>query len=149
MSRSFGCTSVTSRPAISIRPPSSGSRPARRRSAVVLPEPEGPTRTMNSPSLMSRSSASTAGCPPLAYTRLAARYFTPAIGDLRLLPLRSVDYASLDRSHRQAAHQRALRDPADDDHRDRGDRGGRRQVRDVKPLLGDRADEEHWHGRRV
>jgi len=66
MSRSFGCTSLMSRPAISILPPSSGSRPASIRSAVVLPEPDGPTSTMNSPSLMSRSSASTAGVAPLA-----------------------------------------------------------------------------------
>src|SRR5579859_16783 len=139
MSRSFGWTSVTSRPAISIRPPSSGSRPASIRSAVVLPEPDGPTRTMNSPSWMLRSSASTAGLAPLAYTRLAWRKFTAAMTN----PL------SLDRAHGQAAHQRALRDPADDDHRHRGDRRRRAQVRDVEPFLRDGADQEHRHGRRV
>ena len=39
------------------------SRPATIRSAVVLPHPEGPTSTMNSPSPMSRSSVSTAFVP--------------------------------------------------------------------------------------
>src|SRR5438045_934788 len=42
-------------------PASTSSSPASMRSAVVFPEPDGPTRTMNSPSAMSRSSASTAG----------------------------------------------------------------------------------------
>src|ERR1700727_2981742 len=104
MSRSFGGTNVTSRPPISTCPPSSGSSPASMRRAVVLPDPDGPTRTMNSPSLISRLSASTAGGASLAYTRLAATYFTLAIRNLR----------SLDRSHGQAADQRALGDPADD-----------------------------------
>ena len=33
------------------------------RSAVVLPQPDGPTKTMNSPSSISRSSESTAQVP--------------------------------------------------------------------------------------
>ena len=61
MSRSFGARSVTSRSPILISPASTSSRPASMRSAVVLPEPEGPTRTMNSPSSMWRSRAFTAG----------------------------------------------------------------------------------------
>ena len=42
--------SVTSRSPMKIAPASTSSRPASMRSAVVLPEPEGPTSTMNSPS---------------------------------------------------------------------------------------------------
>ena len=61
MSRSFGDRSVTSRSPIRIRPPLTSSRPASMRSEVVLPQPEGPTRTRNSPSPISRSSLSTAG----------------------------------------------------------------------------------------
>src|SRR5438045_4404052 len=38
-------------------PPSMRSRPARQRSRVVLPHPDGPRRTMNSPSRMSRSTS--------------------------------------------------------------------------------------------
>src|ERR1700722_13617362 len=139
MSRSLGGTKLTSRPPTSRLPPSSGSSPASMRRAVVLPEPDGPTRTMNSPSLMSRSRALTAGGVSFAYTRLADTYLTPAIGH----------FQSLDRSHRQASHQRALGDPADEDDGNRGDRGRRGQVRDIEPFLGDGADQEHRHGRGV
>src|SRR5712691_10019293 len=118
MSRSFGGTYVTSRSPISTRPPSRTSSPASMRRAVVFPDPDGPTRTMNSPSLMSRSSPSTAGGMSLPKTRVADTYFTLATGDLH----------SLDCSHRKAADERALGDPADDDDRHRGDRGRRRQV---------------------
>src|SRR5215471_7894362 len=150
MSRSLGGTKVTSFSPISTRPPSSGSSPASMRRAVVLPDPDGPTSTMNSPSLMSRSSPSTAGGTSLANTRDADTYFTPAIGNLRRVrgrihgarnPAKWVSHRrpgsgrpgtahSLDRSHRQAADQRALGYPAHDDHRNRGDRCRRAQVGD-------------------
>src|SRR5580693_6315276 len=119
MSRSLGGTKVTSRSPISTRPPSRGSSPASMRSAVVFPDPDGPTRTMNSPSLISRSSALTAGGAFFAYTRVADTNFTFAIGDLRPVRVRSLE--SLDGSHRQAADQRALGDPAHENHRNRGD----------------------------
>src|SRR5688572_30129855 len=38
-----------------MRPASISSSPAMQRSKVVLPQPEGPTKTMNSPASMSRS----------------------------------------------------------------------------------------------
>src|SRR5699024_3373648 len=65
MSRSFGGTSVTSRSPIRMRPASISSRPASMRSEVDLPQPEGPTRTRNSPSPISMSRLSTAArsCP--------------------------------------------------------------------------------------
>src|SRR6516165_3228549 len=143
MSRSLAGTQVPSFSPISTRPPSSGSSPASMRSAVVLPDPDGPTRTMNSPSLMSRSRASTAGGASLAYTRLADTNFTPAMGDLRLVrhQMRGRSRASLDCSHGEAADQRALGDPAHEDHGDRGNRCRRGQVREVQPLLGDGADD--------
>src|SRR5690349_18627227 len=121
MSRSLGGTKVTSFSPISTRPPSSGSRPASMRSAVVLPDPDGPTKTMNSPSLMSSSRASTAGGASLAYTRVADTNFTPAIGNLRPSWCRNRK-SSLAEYHGQAADQRPLTDPADDDdlHRDHG-----------------------------
>src|SRR6201986_4959602 len=148
MSRSLGGTKVTSFSPISTRPPSRGSSPASMRSAVVLPDPDGPTRTMNSPSLMSRSRASTAGGASLAYTRVASTYFTPAMGDLRLVRhrLRGRSRVSLDGSHGQAADQRPLGDPADDDDRDRSHRGRRGQVGEVEPFLGHGADQEHRQG---
>src|SRR5690348_3287168 len=55
MSRSLGSRRLTTRPAMSISPPVMGSSPATMRSSVDLPQPEGPTMTMNSPSATSRS----------------------------------------------------------------------------------------------
>ena len=49
MSRSFGRSSLTTRPPISIPPASASSRPAIVRSRVLLPQPDGPTSTANSP----------------------------------------------------------------------------------------------------
>src|SRR5581483_10491201 len=64
MSRSRGASPVTSRPPMRISPDVASSRPPTIRSTVVLPEPDGPTRTRNSPSATSRSSAETATAPP-------------------------------------------------------------------------------------
>ena len=50
MSRSFGGRSLTTRSPIEIVPAVISSSPAMDRSAVDLPQPDGPTRTMNSPS---------------------------------------------------------------------------------------------------
>src|SRR6185369_14096060 len=54
MSRSFDSMSLTTWPSIAIVPPLISSRPASMRSSVDLPHPEGPTRTVNSPSAMSK-----------------------------------------------------------------------------------------------
>src|SRR6201987_2668833 len=50
MSRSLGWTLLTTRSPIEIVPEVMFSRPASMRSRVDLPQPEGPTRTTNSPS---------------------------------------------------------------------------------------------------
>src|SRR5581483_11133178 len=78
-SRSFGASSVTSRPPIITAPAVTSSSPASMRSAVVLPEPDGPTRTMNSPSSICRSSAFTAGASLPGYTHVALSKRTSAI----------------------------------------------------------------------
>src|SRR6266487_4028949 len=54
MSRSFDSMSLTTRPSMAIVPPEISSKPASIRSSVDLPQPDGPTSTMNSPSLMSK-----------------------------------------------------------------------------------------------
>ncbi len=64
MSRSLGGRSFTTRPPIVMVPELISSRPAMDRRAVVLPQPDGPTRTMNSPSLISRLRSSTPLTPP-------------------------------------------------------------------------------------
>src|SRR3954471_14674364 len=63
MSRCFGDRSLTTCSPIRTTPSLMSSSPATIRSAVVLPHPDGPTSTMNSPSAMSRSSRSTAVVP--------------------------------------------------------------------------------------
>src|SRR3954466_15681576 len=63
MSRSLGATSLTIREPIRSEPDDASSRPATIRSAVDFPDPEGPTRIVNSPSSTERSSPSTARVP--------------------------------------------------------------------------------------
>ena len=55
MSRSLGSSSLTTRSPIATSPPVMRSSPATMRSRVDLPQPEGPTMTMNSPSAISMS----------------------------------------------------------------------------------------------
>src|SRR5437867_839457 len=60
MSRSRGGIAFTLVSPIQIAPSLGFSRPATRRSAVVLPQPEGPTRIKNSPSPTSSERSSSA-----------------------------------------------------------------------------------------
>src|SRR5436190_19430293 len=64
MSRSIGCSRLTTSPPIEISPSETSSSPAVIRRSVVLPDPEGPTKTRNSPSPIVRSTESTATVPP-------------------------------------------------------------------------------------
>ena len=61
MSRSFGGTSLIRRPPMYISPLEISSRPAIMRRVVDLPQPEGPTKMMNSLSLISRLKSVTDG----------------------------------------------------------------------------------------
>ena len=54
MPRSAGSTSLTTLPPIAISPPLMSSSPAIIRSSVDFPQPDGPTKTTNSPSATSR-----------------------------------------------------------------------------------------------
>src|SRR3990172_4726817 len=58
-------------------PPDGSSRPARMRRAVVLPQPEGPTRTMNSPSWTSSEKSSRAATSPNFFVTWSKR--TPTV----------------------------------------------------------------------
>src|SRR5215467_16032115 len=64
MSRSRGEMPFTTWLPMVIVPEVAFSCPAIRRSAVVLPQPDGPTRTRNSPSGTSSDTSSTARTPP-------------------------------------------------------------------------------------
>ncbi|SLD71602.1 Uncharacterised protein [Mycobacteroides abscessus subsp. massiliense] len=63
MSRSLGAFSLTRSPAMVSSPDEMSSSPAIMFSVVDLPQPEGPTRMMNSPSAMFRLTSCTAAEP--------------------------------------------------------------------------------------
>src|SRR3990172_755980 len=67
--RSRGGRWFTTCPPMRISPSVGGSNPAIMRSKVVLPQPEGPKRTRNSPSLVDRSTPSTAQTSPKHFFR--------------------------------------------------------------------------------
>ena len=68
MPRCSGATrpvpSVSTRPPTTTRPALIGSRPAMMRSAVVLPEPEAPSRQPMVPAGTSKDRRSSTGAPP-------------------------------------------------------------------------------------
>ena len=64
MSRSLAGTWLTMRPSIETVPDEIDSSPAIMRSVVVLPQPDGPNSTMNSPCAMSSDTLSAAGAYP-------------------------------------------------------------------------------------
>src|SRR6266496_5077888 len=77
MSRSLGLASVTTRSAMLISPPVTSSRPAIIRRMVVLPQPDGPTSTMNSPFWISSETSRTACTPPGNSLRTCSRTILP------------------------------------------------------------------------
>jgi hypothetical protein len=77
MSRSLGGRSLTTRSPIEIWPPEISSNPAIMRSAVDLPQPDGPTSTMNSWSSIARSSCLITATSPNRLTIPSS--LTPAI----------------------------------------------------------------------
>src|SRR5438270_3050364 len=85
ISRLLAGTLVTSSPPKTTRPPSVSSRPATSRSAVVLPQPEGPSRATSSPGARVRLSPSRAVTPAYRRFRSSSRTSTPARADGRLL----------------------------------------------------------------
>ena len=81
MSRSRGESLVTSRSPIEMSPSVTSSRPAIIRSSVDLPQPDGPTSTMNSPLAIVRLTSSTARTSP-AYTFLTCSSLISATCEL-------------------------------------------------------------------
>src|ERR1700735_10986 len=79
MRRSRGDRCVTSCPPIRIWPEVGVSRPAIIRRRVVFPEPEGPRKTRNSPSWVSRLTSLTAPSSPFLKTLVSPLVSTTAI----------------------------------------------------------------------
>src|SRR5260370_26069858 len=71
--RRCGGTPVMSWPSITSRPASGVSKPASRRSSVVVPQPELPSRANSSPRSMTRSTPSTAMTAPKRLVRRSMR----------------------------------------------------------------------------
>src|SRR6185503_3643310 len=87
MRRSRGDRSLTTSPPIRISPEVGTSSPAIMRSRVVFPEPDGPRKTRNSPSSVTRSTSFTAPSVPALKTLVTARVSTMAmVGFFGLLP---------------------------------------------------------------
>src|SRR5215211_2356807 len=104
MSLSRDGTKLTTRSPIRTTPDEISSRPATIRSAVVLPHPDGPTRTMNSPSSIPSWSSLTAVVPS-AYTLLTRSNSTAAIHP-SLLPRGILSLLSPQRKSVRAQRQR-------------------------------------------
>src|SRR3954451_18271629 len=73
MSRSRARRMVTSSPSSRMRPPVGNSSPAIIRSVVVLPQPDGPSMTKNSPSATTKLESWTAMNDPKSFFRFSTR----------------------------------------------------------------------------
>src|SRR6478672_2906420 len=115
MSRSFDSMSLTTWPSIAIVPAEISSSPASMRSSVDLPQPEGPTRTVNSPSAMSK--------PMPWMIRVEPKLFSTLRKDTEAIALA----LALHRAGGQPAHHVALEDVVDRGRRQGVDQAGRHQ----------------------
>src|SRR3954468_18046110 len=116
MSRSPGSSIVTSLPPTCTLPEVGSSSPAMMRSSVDLPQPDGPTRTVNSPSSTYRSMPSSARTPSaysltMSVTRMSLMSSCLLGGGGRLL----ADAGG------QPADEEALAGEVDEDHRENRD----------------------------
>src|SRR6202040_3565638 len=132
MSRSMGGSSFTTLLPITTSPEVIDSSPATMRNVVVLPQPEGPTSTMNSLSRISRFTSFTACTSSYILFRLRIRtraiasslHGTGETGDVILDEERG-DPGHRDRAEQRARHQRPPKEHvAADQLRSDADRNG-------------------------
>src|SRR6187402_2304892 len=114
MSRSRGGRSLTRSPPITRSPSVMSSSPAIIRNRVDFPQPDGPTRIMNSPSAISRLMSLTARNP----SSYRLTMFLMLIAAIGVSPSRPG--SALDGTGREAGHDSAL-EHQDDDHDGNGD----------------------------
>src|SRR6201989_2537427 len=137
MSRSFGARSLTTSPPIFRSPEEMSSRAASIRNAVDFPQPDGPTRIMNSASRIWRFMCLTAS-KPSGYRLTTSSNSISAISRWLL--------SALDRAGGQARHDALLEQQDEQDQWDR-DHHGRRRDAAVRDLVLGRAGEERDRGR--
>src|SRR5262249_28190918 len=106
------------------------------RIVVVLPQPEGPSRTRNSLSMISRSRLATATTPP------PKRLVTP-------LNLTDAMDSTLDGAKGQSAHEMLLDDEGEDHDRNAGHEAGGADLAPVGGVLGDAASDAYRQGLRL
>src|SRR6516162_1754522 len=132
MSRSIGGRSLMTLSSIRMRPDVIDSSPATIRNVVVLPQPEGPTRTRNSLSRISRFTSFTACTPSNILFKLRSRtraiasslHGTGKTGDI-MLDEERINNRHRDRAEQCARHQRPPEEniPADELRRDTNRQG--------------------------
>src|SRR6266536_6618997 len=93
-SRERGGRSVTSAPSIAIEPVLASSSPAIMRRSVDLPQPDGPTRTRNSPLPISSETSSTATTSPLKTLPTCSRTISPTVA--KSIPQDHQDFNGID-----------------------------------------------------
>src|SRR5919204_3881704 len=121
MSRSRGSRSLTTRSPMRMSPSVISSRPASIRSAVLFPQPDGPTRTTNSPSAISSDKSLTAAVP--SKTLLTFSYVTRATASslldlLRQREVRDREQRIRDRHRQERQYRRRERDQVDGEQRE-------------------------------
>src|SRR3954468_24640844 len=123
MLRSRGGSWVTSRPEIMMLPELGASNPQIRRRIVDLPPPDGPRRTKNSPSAMSKLTLSTTMFPPSVLLSCCG---SNGIRSLPSLAVRQVEIALAVQQGHDNGHdqeQPTDRDQADEQRHSRHQRG--------------------------
>src|SRR4051812_7077166 len=119
MSRSFGARSLTRSPPMRSSPVVMSSKPAIMLRVVDFPQPDGPTRMMNSPSAMSMSHSWTARAPSGYLLVTLSRTISAMCNS----PLDGAGGQPRDDSALEEQHEQDDRDR--DHHGGRGDRPGR------------------------
>src|SRR3954469_9252521 len=119
--RSRGARSLTRLPPMTMSPLVMSSSPTIIRSSVDFPQPEGPTRIMNSPSAMSRLTSLTAGnpspyCLTMFFISMEAIRSRPLGGSVKV---KAGWWSSLDGPVRQTGDDPALEEQHEDDDGDR------------------------------
>src|SRR6478672_10318477 len=112
--RSRGARSLTRFSSIIMSPEVMSSRPTTIRSSVDFPQPDGPTRMTNSPSLMSRLTSFTAGNPSPYFLTMLMSWISAMSAP-----------SALDRTVGEAGDDLPLEQQHEDDDGDGDDDGGR------------------------
>src|SRR4029079_5564727 len=132
MSRARGGSSVTSRSPIEMVPPDTSSRPAIMRRSVDFPQPDGPTRTRNSPLPMVSETPSTATTPPEKTLLTLSRTISATRRIVESIPHPSPESNGIDHLPDRLysrLHDGGDRNPGQDDQAERGAAAGARAHR--------------------